>query len=209
MPTAVPRRVAATRVLYSPAMPSPLWEALHTLSALTPPVFLMGGCAEELLLGDDLDRPHKDLDLLAWLGELEQLLEQLAARHLDSLEVVLADAASQPLLVRGRLGGLEIEIYVARPEPDGFSFEVPAQGPAGRLRLFLPVDTFTYPATVRAGLALRTVSPLALAHMRAASARTRHAGDKQAHDLAMLARLRQTFLADYSAQHLQPRIEPV
>ena len=189
-------------------MPAPVREILEQIARLRPPVFIMGGFAEELLLGDDLDRPHKDLDLLARRDELPALNAQLSALGLGPLPVVLADSDGQPLLLRGTTGGLELELYVARPEPAGYSFEVPAQGPAGRLRLFMPVDTFDYPAIERNELTLHTVSPLALALMRASSAQTRHVGEKRARDLARLAQLRDAFLADRSPEQLQPRIEP-
>jgi hypothetical protein len=183
-----------------------MWEILKSFARLAPPVFLMGGFAEELLLGDDLDRPHKDLDLLAQHAEWPALAAQLRALGLAEPQVLLADAAGQPLLLRGEAGGLELELYLTQPAPEGYSFEVPAQGPAGRLRLFLPAGTFDYPPTARDGLSLHTVSPLALALMRAASAQTRYVGEKQARDLAMLARLRDTFLP---GQSIVPRIEPV
>jgi len=186
-----------------------MWDVLKKLASLTPPVFIMGGCAEDVLLGDELDRPHKDLDLLTRRNELEQFTAQLEAMQPGTLEIVLADAAGQPLMLNGHIGSLELEIYVALPEPGGFSVEVPAQGPAGRLRIFQPADTFDYPATLLDGYSIHTVSPLALALMRAASAQTRHVAEKRARDLAMLARLRQTFLSDYSDEQLRPRIEPV
>ena len=158
-------------------MPGPLWELLRQMSDLTPPVFVMGGCAEDLLLGDELDQPHKDLDLLAPADALAPLMAQMPPLGLGPLEVVLAGAHGPPLMLRGPAGRLEVEIYAALPAPDGFSIEVPAQGPAGRLRLFLPPDTFSYPATLLADLSIQTVSPLALALMRAASAQTRHVGE--------------------------------
>jgi hypothetical protein len=195
-------------------MRGPLWQILEKLAALTPLtpfVFIMGGFAEEVLLGDELDRPHKDLDLLARPGTLTRLTAQLATIQPAEWEVALAHTSGQPLMLRAQASGLELEIYLARLEPSGFSIEVPAQGPAARLRLFLPADTFTYPATRLEGLAIQTVSPLALAVMRAASAQTRHvaAAGKRARDLAMLARLRATFLATYAGAQLQPRIEAV
>ena len=189
-------------------MSQPMREILDQFERLSPPVFIMGGFAEAVLLGDDYDRPHKDLDLLTRRDELAALIAQLGALGLGALAVVLAGAEGQSLLLRGQTGELELELYVARPEPAGYSFEVPAQGPAGRLRLFMPVDTFDYPATRRDGLTIQTVSPLALALMRASSAQTRHVGDKHARDLAMLARLRETFLAGLTPEQLQPRIEP-
>jgi hypothetical protein len=193
---------------------SPVWQILEKLAVftpLTPFVFIMGGFAEDALLGNELDRPHKDLDLLARPGTLAAITAQLEAVQSGGWEVVLAGASGQPLMLRGQAGSLELEIYQTVPDADGFSFEVPAQGPASRLRLFLPEDTFAYPATVLDGLAIQTVSPLALALMRASSAQTRHgaAAGKRARDLAMLARLRETFLSAYDEAQLQPRIEAV
>jgi hypothetical protein len=185
---------------------------VRKIAGLTPPAFIMGGCAEDALLGEGVDRPHKDLDLLARREQLAHLLAQLATIGVGAWQVVLADAAGQPLLLSGHASpadeGQAVEVYAASAEPDGgFSFEVPAEGPAGRRRLFLPSDTFDYPATRLDDFALHTLSPGALALMRAASAQTRHTGEKQARDWAMLARLRQAFLVGWSDAQLQPRIE--
>src|SRR5437868_5676614 len=180
-------------------MLSPMWQILEKLAApapLTPFVFIMGGLAEDVLLGDELDRPHKDLDLLAQPGALAPLKAQLETVQPGDWKVVLAGGDGQPLMLRGQAGSLELEIYLTRAEPEGYSIEVPAQGPAARLRLFLPADTFAYPATQRAGLSIQTVSPLSLAWMRASSAQTRHAdaADKRERDLAMVGWLRAAFL---------------
>jgi len=191
---------------------------LARIAGITPPAFIMGGFAEDLLLDGRSDRPHKDLDLLVRRAELEALLEQLSAAGVEEWQVVLADREGRPLLLSGRAAlddpaqpdGLEVEVYAATPEPGaGFSFDVPAEGPAGRRRLFVPPGTFDYPATRLPGLTVHTVSPWALALMRAASAQTRHTGEKQARDLAMLARLREAFLPSLSDEQLQPRIESV
>jgi Amidase len=134
---------------------------IKQIAGLAPLVFIMGGFAEAALLG--LRRPHKDLDLLAQRGKLDQQLEQLKAVGLGEYQVVLADPSGQPLMLSGHWGGLEFEIYVATPEPGGgYQFEVPARGAAGRLRLFSPADTFQYPATTIEGISLQTISPLAL-----------------------------------------------
>lgn len=195
-------------------------ELINTIAGLRPPVFIMGGLAEDMLLGQGLDQlqPHKDLDLLVRRDELERFRAQLAAAGVAEWEVVLGDRSGQPLMLSGHApledngptGGLEVEAYIAAPEPDGgYSIEVPPQGPAGRLRLFLPPDTFEFPVTPLNGLSFQTVSPLALALLRAASAQTRHTGEKRARDLAVLAQLRQRYLAGYGDRQLQARIEVV
>src|SRR5713101_2701529 len=83
-------------MLYSATMQGPVWDVLKKMAGLTPPLFIMGGFAEDLLLGDELDRPHKDLELLARRGELEELTAQLEAMRLGPLQVMLADAAGGP-----------------------------------------------------------------------------------------------------------------
>jgi hypothetical protein len=187
-----------------------MWDVLQKIAGLTPPVFIMGGVAEDVLLGLSLERPHKDLDLLVQPGQLDQVRGQLKAIGVDQWQVMLAGSSGQPLILSGRAGSLEIEVYAAVAVPGGgFSLEVPPQGPAGRRRLFLPAGTFDYPATPLGGAAIQTVSPLALCLLRAASAQTRHTGEKRAADLAMVARLRQAFLPDYAEHQLQPRIEAV
>jgi len=118
-------------------MRGPMWQILEKLAELRPPVFIMGGFAEDVLLADVLDRPHKDLDLLAQPDQLTRLTAQLATIQPAEWEVRLASASGQPLMLRGQASGLELEIYLARLETGGFSIEVPPQGPAGRLRLFL------------------------------------------------------------------------
>jgi hypothetical protein len=186
--------------------------AIELIAGFEPPAFLMGGLAEDVLLGAGPDRPHHDLDLLARSGEVDKLLAQLQTAEVTEWRAILAEATGRPRLLRGRAKAVEVEVYAADPQPEGgFSFDVPAQGPATRLRLFMPPDTFAYPPSQAAGLTLHTVSPLALALMRASSAVTRHAAnpDKRAADLVRFDQLRQTFLAHLDAQQLMPRIEVV
>ncbi|HEX6387571.1 MAG TPA: hypothetical protein VF177_23125 [Anaerolineae bacterium] len=105
------------------------------------------------------------------------------------------------------MGRPQIEIWVSTGEPDGgYSFDVEGQSPSSRYRIFLPEDTFQYPATTIEGIALQTVSPLTLYQLRAISAMTRHTGEKRAQDLAMQEQLRQTFLADQDERKLTPRV---
>jgi hypothetical protein len=189
-------------------------EWVKRIARLRPPVFIMGGFAEDALLGRGLDQPHQDLDLLVRREDLERFRAQMASGGVAEWAVALADPAGRPLLLQGHTpvesGGLEVEAYVAAREAGGgFSIEVPAPGAAGRLRLFLPPDTFDFPATAAGDVAIQTVSPLALCLLRAASAQTRHSGDKRNRDLAVLAQLRAAFLAGYDDRQLQPRTEAV
>jgi hypothetical protein len=56
-------------------------------------------------------------------------------------------------------------------------------------------------------IVIQTISPLALYHLRAISAMTRHRGEKRAKDLAMQEQLRQTFLADQDERKLTPKLK--
>src|SRR5258708_38982673 len=90
-------------MLYSRAMRgptrSPVWQFLEKLAALTPLtpfVFIMGGLAEDVLLGNELERPHKDLDLLAQPGTLAALTAKLETVQPREWQVRQAGCGGQP-----------------------------------------------------------------------------------------------------------------
>jgi hypothetical protein len=100
-----------------------------------------------------------------------------------------------------------IELWVSTPEPTGgYSLEVGGHPLSNRYRIYLPEDTFHYPATLIEGSAIQTISPLALYHLRVISAMTRPVGEQRRKDLAMQEQLRQTFLAEQDEQKLTPRL---
>ena len=176
---------------------------LKRLATLSPPLFVMGGFAEDALLFHRITGQHADLDVLVIRHQLDQHLQQLALLGLAEPATPLAEAPGQPLLLRANLDTPQIEIWVSTPEPNGgYSFDVDGQSPSSRYRIFLPEDTFQYPATTIEGIAIQTVSPLALYQLRAISAMTRHVGEKRSQDLAMQEQLRQAFLADQDERKL-------
>jgi hypothetical protein len=75
--------------------------------------------------------------------------------------------------------------------------------------VYLPEDTFQYPATTLEGVAIRTISPLALYQMRAAFAVTGSFGELRANDLATQDQLRKTFFASQDEGQLMPNIVKV
>ena len=180
---------------------------LERLAALSPPLFIMGGFAEDALLFHRITGQHADLDVLVIRHQLHQYLQQIAALGLVESATSLTEEPGRPLLLRTTImDTLQIEIWVSTPELSGYSFDVSGQSPSSRYRICLPEDTFQYPATAIEGIAIQTVSPLALYQLRAVSAMTRHVGEKRAQDLAMQARLRQTFLADQDEWKLTPQV---
>ncbi len=180
---------------------------LKCLATLSPPLFVMGGFAEDALLFHRITGQHADLDVLVVHNQLNQHLQQLTALSLAESSTLLEEAPKHPLILGTHVDSPHIEIWVSTPEPSGgYSFDVDGQPPPSRYRLFLPEDTFHYPATMIEGIAIQTISPLALYHLRAISAMTRHVGEKRAKDLAMQEQLRQTFLADRDERKLTPRL---
>jgi hypothetical protein len=166
----------------------------------------MGGFAEDALLFHRIVGQHADLDVLVIRHQLPRRLQQLKALGLGAPAAEFKEVAKSPLVFAAGADRPQIELWVSTPEPNGeYSFDVEGQPPKTRFRIFLPVDTFHYPATMINGVAIQTVSPLALYQLRAISAVTRSIGEKQAKDLAMQARLRQAFLAEQDEQKLMPR----
>lgn len=180
---------------------------LKRLATLSPPLFVMGGFAEEALLFHCITGQHADLDVLVMGHQLNQHLQQLAALGLTESAPSLAKVPGHPLILRASVDNPQIELWVSTLTPSGdYSFDVEGQPPPSRYRIFLPEDTFHYPGTTIEGIAIQTVSPLALYQLRAVSAMTRHVGEKREKDLARQEQLRQTFLADRDERKLTPKL---
>ena len=192
--------------------PSPLYQdqyrsLLRLLATVAPPLFVMGGFAEDALLVHRFTRQHADLDVLVLRSQLSRQLQQLKSLGLAGFEVAPEETPGRPLVLGTHVDHLHIEIWVSAQEPrGGYSFEVEGQPPPSRFRVFLPEDTFQYPATTVEGVALHTISPLALYQLRAISAMTRSVGDRRAVDLAMQEQLRQAFLGGQDEHQLMPKL---
>lgn len=181
---------------------------LKRLAMLSPPLFIMGGFAEDALLFHRITGHHADLDVLVVRHQLEQYWRQLAALGLANSPLPPTETLGKPLLLATGATMPQIEIWVCTPEPDGsYSFDVEGQSPASRYQIFLPADTFQHPATTIEGIAIQTISPLALYHLRVISAMTRHVGEKRAQDLAMKEQLRRAFLSDQDEWKLTPKVK--
>lgn len=166
----------------------------------------MGGFAEEALLDHRIVGHHADLDVLVLHHQLSQHLQQLKDLGLTGSRSDLGKVPGHPIVLGAGGDDPHIEIWVSAPEPNGdYSLDLDGQAPPDRFRAFLPEDTFQYPATTIEGVAIQTISPLALYHLRAISAMTRSVGEKRAKDLARQEQLRQAFLADQDEQKLTPK----
>jgi hypothetical protein len=181
---------------------------LKQIAALFPPLFIMGGFAEDALLYHRITRQHNDLDVLIVRSQLNQCLQQLKSLGLAEFEVSLEESPGRPAVLSARADSLHLEIGVSDPAPGGgYHFVVEdGQHPSSRFRISLPEDTFQYPATTIGGVTIQTVSPLALYQLRAISALTRSVGEMRANDLAMQEKLRKTFLAGQDERQLKPKL---
>ncbi len=183
------------------------WALLKNMAVLSPSWFVMGGWAEDALLHHRLTQPHADLDLLVERGQFDMRLEQLGTLGLLEPRASLEPRPGRPLDLEAQPGNVPLEIWLCDPASGGGYFlDLPGHPPPSLFRVVLPDDTFQYPGTTIEGIAIQTVSPLALYQLRAVSALTRSVGEKQARDLAMQEQLRQAFLAEMDERRLKPTL---
>jgi len=179
---------------------------------LTPPLFVMGGFAEDALLHHCLTRQRKDLDLLVEREGLHLCIRQLESLGVASLEVDLADSVGNPLCLRSQPPAPAVDVWVCKRQVNArYSLELPGELPgkpsdSGRFRLLLPPDTFEMPPTDIDGISIHVVSPLALYLLRETSARTRSKADGGTRDREICAALKQAFLGRYRQEQLEPQL---
>src|SRR6266849_768127 len=112
---------------------------LQRLATLSPPLFVMGGFAEDALLFHRLTGQHADLDVLVMRHQLHRQLQQLTALGLAESATSLEEAPRHPLILAARVDSPPIEIWVSTPEPTGgYSLEVEGHPLSNRYRILLP-----------------------------------------------------------------------
>lgn len=192
-----------------PAFDPDVYQAvLKQLGAIAPPLFIMGGFAEEALLDRHIAGRHADLDVLATPDQITHYQEALGALGLVWPDASREATPGRPLVLALRAIDLDLELWACTPEPDRtYRLELDNRMPHNHFFLWMPTGTFQYPPATIEGIPIQTVSPLALYLLRAASGITRHTGEKRLKDLAMQERLRKAFLADRTEEELAPRLE--
>jgi len=182
-------------------------QFLERIATLLPPVFIMGGFAEDALLNHRITRQHGDLDVLTMRSRLNECLEQFKSLGFLEFEVYLEESPGRPFVLGADANDLHVEIGVGNADPSGsYNFEVDGQAPSSRYRVFLSEDTLDYPATTLEGIKIQTISPLALYQMRAAFAVTGSFGEMSPNAVATQERLRKTFFANQDEGKLMPKI---
>jgi hypothetical protein len=184
----------------------PLLEAVMTFE---PAVHVFGGFAEDALLHGTSVRSHDDVDVLVGRKELETQLRNARAFGFSSHEVRFEPIEGMPMVIGTTDGTLDLEISVYDLTTEGIvSFRIPDRD--GRLfRIELSEGVFEHPPSDLDGIALRTVSPLALYQIRAGITMAGSFGPPRPKDVTAQDALRARFFPDASPESLQPTMEEV
>jgi hypothetical protein len=184
----------------------PLLEALMTFK---PAVHVFGGFAEDALLHGTSVRTHDDVDVLVGREELEAQLRNARSIGFSSHEVRFEPIEGMPMVIGTTDGSRDLEISVYDQTPEGIVFfHIPDQD--GRLfRVDLSNSVFDHPVSDLDGIALRTVSPLALYQIREGITMAGGFGPPRSKDVTSQEALRTKFFPDASPMSLQPRMTEV
>ena len=182
---------------------------LETLMTFEPPVHVFGGFAEDALLHGTSVRSHDDVDVLVGRGELEAQLGNARAIGYSSHETRFEPIEGMPMVIGTTDGNLDLEISVYDQTTEGIVFfHIPDQD--GRLfRVDLSDGVFDYPVSDLDGIAVRTVSPLALYQIRAGITMAGGFGPPRPKDVTSQEALRGRFFPDAPPESLQPRMTEV
>jgi len=182
---------------------------LEALMKFKPPVYVFGGFAEDALLYGKSMRSHDDVDVLVGREELELQLRNARIIGFSSQEVRFEPVEGMPMVIGTTDGRKELEISVYERTVEGtVFFHVPDQD--GKLfRVDLSDGVFDHPVPNLDGIALRTVSPLALYQIRAGITMLGSFGPPRAKDVASQEALHARFFPNASPESLRPRLTPV
>jgi hypothetical protein len=177
------------------------------LAAVRPPAFVFGGYAEDALLAGRTTRPHGDVDVLVGRTDLAAHLRRFDDWGFSSFEIVFEVVPGSPLVYRATKDGVEVELGIFDEVLSGRpSFVLPLDDRVTRVTL--PRDSLTHPLGSIDGVAIRTISPLALYQMRAALTLTGAFGPPRPKDETAHGQLRADLLASTPADELEPEFGP-
>jgi hypothetical protein len=182
---------------------------LETLMTFEPPVHVFGGFAEDALLHGTSVREHDDVDVLVGRDELEAQLRNAQAIAFSSAEVRFEPIDGMPVVIGTTNGHLDLEISVYDQAPGGTIFFHMVDADGRLLRVELSDGVFDYPISTLDGVAVRTVSPLALYQIRAGITMAGGFGPPRPKDITSQEALRTRFFPDASLESLQPTLTHV
>ena len=181
--------------------------AVAVLCELDPPVWVFGGIAEEALLEGSVRREHGDIDVLVDRKALRTHIESFEAIGYPALRVYFEVVPGQPLVLGAERDGMPVEVGVYDEIEAGVaSFVLPTE--RGLTRFNLPDDTLHHPISEIEGTSVRTVSPLALFHLREAFILSGVFGPPRDRDIAVQALLRDRLLSGRTTEELRLLTSP-
>ena len=174
-----------------------------------PPVHVFGGFAEDALLHGTSVREHDDVDVLVGRDELEAQLRNARAIAFSSPEVRYEPIEGMPMVIGTTDGHVDLEISVYDRTPEGTVFFHLFDADERLIRIELSDGVFDHPMSTLDGVALRTVSPLALYQIRAGITMAGGFGPPRPKDITAQEALRTRFFPGASPESLQPTLTRV
>jgi hypothetical protein len=191
-------------------------ELIARLAALEPPVFFMGGFAEDALLAGRVTRPHEDVDVIFPREQAPLHLDQLGRTRVHGLGDLGRGGAGRSLLPLRQSGDLKVDLGVLDQENGGnwmrvhrLAFTVEGEEAPAGYRLRLPDDMFDQAAVELEGIPIRPISPLALYQIRAGVAERNSFGPLSERQIASMAELRERFFPELPEDALLPPAAPL
>jgi hypothetical protein len=174
--------------------------------ALEPPVYVFGGVAEDALLHGAIVRPHEDLDILTSRDDVERLLSNAKAIGFGSVEIRFQPIEGTPVVIGTTDGHWNLEISVHDLSADGSVYFHMVDREDRLLHVELSDGVFDHAPSSLDGVAVRTVSPLALYQIRAGIELAGGFGPMRPKDVAAQEALHERFFRDASAESLLPTL---
>lgn len=167
-------------------------------------LYLMGGFAEDALLDGGITRKRGDIDFLVPERHWSSTRTELEGIGLRDFAPLLAGPDGKPPAFVSRDLGFEVEVWLATLDGEDYGLVLP--GGSGFFQLRLPSDTFDFTGASLDGTHVRTVSPRALALLRATSAATRGDEESRAADRRVVQRIVEKLLPSRGAESVIPDI---
>jgi hypothetical protein len=188
-------------------------EFLRRMSALDPPVWIMGGYAEDALLAGTVTRAHEDIDWLFPRREYELRLAQAKRLGFPEFGVWGESAPGQPFYLSADQGELRLELGIVDEEEGALwikvyelGFQIEGSKPAAGYRVQLPDNTFQHPPVELDGISVRPISPLALYQLRVGIAGQGSFGELTEKQHRSMHLLQERFFVDRTDDELKPRV---
>ena len=191
-------------------------ELLHRITKLDSPACIIGGYAEDALIGGTVSREHEDVDWLVTRSELPMQLDNARALGFTAFETWGESSPGEPFYIYARDGDLSIDIGVCDEVDGGYAIDVHrlmfqidgVEAPAG-FRVYLPADTFDQAPAAIDRVPLWPASPLCLYQMRIGIAARGAFGELNDKQRRSLSRLKEAFFHDRSDDDLMPEVIPL